>query len=120
MFCPQCRVEYRPGFTRCSDCDVDLVERLPEPGRGSDAVPSDASLRGVWTGEDQVECVSICAQFRTVEVPFKVIQRKQQFLKGVEQHFKIAVPPDSYNRAKEIIDKGRLDFTDEAEDQRVM
>jgi hypothetical protein len=30
MFCPECKAEYRPGFTRCSDCDVDLVEELPE------------------------------------------------------------------------------------------
>jgi hypothetical protein len=30
MFCPECRAEYRPGFTRCSDCDVDLVHELPE------------------------------------------------------------------------------------------
>jgi hypothetical protein len=28
MFCPECRAEYRPGFTRCSDCDVDLVHEL--------------------------------------------------------------------------------------------
>lgn len=33
MFCPQCRVEYRPGFTRCRDCDVDLVhESLLDSG----------------------------------------------------------------------------------------
>ena len=32
MFCPECRAEYRPGFTRCSDCDVDLVQELSEPG----------------------------------------------------------------------------------------
>lgn len=25
MICPNCRAEYRDGFTRCSDCDVDLV-----------------------------------------------------------------------------------------------
>lgn len=31
MFCPKCRVEYRPGFGRCSDCEVDLVEELPPP-----------------------------------------------------------------------------------------
>lgn len=31
MFCPECRAEYRPGFTRCSDCGVDLVHELPEP-----------------------------------------------------------------------------------------
>jgi hypothetical protein len=29
MFCPQCRSEYREGFTRCADCDVDLVPELP-------------------------------------------------------------------------------------------
>jgi hypothetical protein len=29
MFCPECRAEYRPGFTRCVDCDVDLVQELP-------------------------------------------------------------------------------------------
>jgi len=29
MFCPNCRVEYRPGFTRCADCELDLVEVLP-------------------------------------------------------------------------------------------
>jgi len=30
MFCPNCKAEYRPGFTRCSDCDVDLVDFLPK------------------------------------------------------------------------------------------
>jgi hypothetical protein len=120
MFCPQCKAEYRPGFTRCSECDVDLVERLSEPGRGSDAELSDASLRGVWAGEDQDECVSICARFRAAGIPFKVIQDKQQFLKGVDQSFRIGVPPSFYDQAKEEIDRGRLDFTDEAEDQRVM
>jgi hypothetical protein len=28
MFCPVCKVEYRSGFTRCADCDVDLVQEL--------------------------------------------------------------------------------------------
>jgi hypothetical protein len=29
MYCPQCHAEYVPGFTRCADCDVELVEVLP-------------------------------------------------------------------------------------------
>ena len=29
MFCPECRTEYRPGFKRCPDCEVDLVSELP-------------------------------------------------------------------------------------------
>jgi hypothetical protein len=28
MICPKCGVEYRPGFTRCSDCAVALVDHL--------------------------------------------------------------------------------------------
>ena len=26
MFCPVCRDEYRPGFTRCASCDVALID----------------------------------------------------------------------------------------------
>jgi hypothetical protein len=49
MFCPTCRDEYRPGFTRCATCDVDLVERLgpPAPGgpRSRDARPTPSQGR---------------------------------------------------------------------------
>src|SRR5437899_10688032 len=34
MFCPNCRAEYRPGFARCSDCGIDLVEILPPQNPG--------------------------------------------------------------------------------------
>jgi hypothetical protein len=30
MICPQCKSEYRPGFDRCTDCDIPLVDTLPE------------------------------------------------------------------------------------------
>jgi len=36
VFCPSCGDEYREGFMRCADCDIDLVESPPaapeEPG----------------------------------------------------------------------------------------
>ncbi len=37
MYCPKCKVEYRDGFTECSDCKVELqagsppAEAAPEP-----------------------------------------------------------------------------------------
>lgn len=30
MFCPQCKAEYKPQYTRCATCDVDLVDALPQ------------------------------------------------------------------------------------------
>jgi hypothetical protein len=29
MLCPECKAEYRPGFTECYDCSVNLVYELP-------------------------------------------------------------------------------------------
>lgn len=29
MFCPKCKAEYREGFTRCADCETDLVSGRP-------------------------------------------------------------------------------------------
>jgi len=33
-FCPSCRTEYRPELARCADCDVELVDSLPEEDSG--------------------------------------------------------------------------------------
>ena len=44
MFCPECTVEYRAGFTRCSDCDVELVNHRPTPRPQALDRPSDRLL----------------------------------------------------------------------------
>ena len=46
MICPGCGAEYRPGFTRCADCDVPLVEAPPQlakPPRAKKPKPDYAS-----------------------------------------------------------------------------
>ena len=43
MFCPVCSDEYRPGFTRCATCAVDLVEALDAARSDNPAgVPAEA------------------------------------------------------------------------------
>ena len=75
MFCPQCKSEFRTGFTHCADCDVDLVERLPETPSDWDPALADASLQDLWKGEDESVCVDICRELKGAAIPFHVVQR---------------------------------------------
>ncbi|MGD1006015.1 MAG: DUF2007 domain-containing protein [Ignavibacteriaceae bacterium] len=61
MFCPNCKAEYREGFTHCNDCDVDLVATLPgqkensvtEEGLVSDkSILDDQSIEYFLQGEN--------------------------------------------------------------------
>ncbi len=47
-FCPNCRSEYRAEFSRCSECDVDLVDALPDQDSRA-------------AGKDEVELVELAS-----------------------------------------------------------
>ena len=53
MFCPNCKTEYRQGFTECADCGVDLVYNHPDNvSQGSALTPTedrDADLVSVYS-----------------------------------------------------------------------
>jgi hypothetical protein len=52
MFCPDCKAEYRPGFTRCSDCSLDLVEHLEQTNIHSNNPELSGTPELLWTGTD--------------------------------------------------------------------
>jgi hypothetical protein len=112
MFCPQCKAEYRDGFSRCSDCDVNLVSELPIPASGPDTV-SEEDMRLPYTTHDQTDCVAFCRRLIAAKIPFKVAESNRQYLKGVESNFAIGVPSYFYKEAEEILNQSRLDY-DEA------
>jgi hypothetical protein len=99
---PECRAEYRPGFNRCSDCDVDLVAELPitSPEVGQ------AELMHVWTGKNQDRCVELCKAFKAKKIPFKVEQSRHQYLQRVDEKYTISVPKDFSEKAIRIIKRG--------------
>src|SRR5437764_15407483 len=77
MFCPQCRVEYRPGFTRCTDCDLVLVDSLTEePKRAGEA------NKIIWMGEDQERCIALCQHLKDAGAPYQVTQRMKSSSTG--------------------------------------
>jgi hypothetical protein len=76
MFCPAGKAEYRPGFTRCADCDVDLVANLPEAKPGSidrsNLEGGRSGLQEVWSGDDQESCVDTCLTLKDAAIPYEV------------------------------------------------
>jgi hypothetical protein len=52
MFCPVCRDEYRPGFTRCATCDAALVEVLDA---GAAPTPAPAPVAVDLPAEEAME-----------------------------------------------------------------
>ncbi len=45
-FCPSCRYEYEPHATVCPDCEVQLVDTLPE--QNQERIPDDVDIEREW------------------------------------------------------------------------
>ena len=72
MFCPLCKAEYRPGSYRCADCDVPLVDALPQE---AGEVPSferaeEASPVLLWRGGNPVVYAAILGALGEAGIPF--------------------------------------------------
>ena len=126
MICPACKAEYRQGFTRCADCDLDLVESFPATGAFDEATShrgfssADQPLEKVWNGDDPQSCVSICTGLRNADIPYRVSEQDRQDLIARERYFAIFVSPSDVQMATEIANDGVSDFDDSEEDQAIM
>lgn len=80
MFCPECKTEYRPGFTKCADCGVDLVTHLPEtePAVEPDAdIPTDSEGRELlWSGLFAPVAAALCKALDSAGIAHKETDRQ--------------------------------------------
>jgi hypothetical protein len=70
MFCPNCGLEYRPGFARCNDCDVDLVEEPPGKGEGEAGGEELAEPRPLWHGTQGPVFMEITIALQNAGIPY--------------------------------------------------
>ena len=75
MFCPQCRSEYREGFTRCADCDVELVPALPT-GDAHEAL----NLVKVYESGDASVIPLIESLLQSAEIECVVTNKRRQYV----------------------------------------
>src|SRR5260370_39692452 len=86
MFCAQGKAEYRQGFTRCADCDVDLVCEPPAAVNGlgpwgkagARAEDSDDPFCSCWRGGDPRVHAEPCELRNSGGSPQMTIRRADQ------------------------------------------
>ena len=83
MFCPNCKTEYRPGFSRCSDCGADLVERLESSAASQSEAAAGPEL--LWTGTDSAAYGLIVDALDDAEIPHHESSREAGPLPGLSQ-----------------------------------
>ena len=103
MYCPLCAAEYRPGFTVCSDCQVDLVpERAQETL--SDAASDSTPFALVWSGNDALTHAKICETLDREKIPARTLGSEDHLFNiGNRSVFEVYVPADLANRARAAI-----------------
>jgi hypothetical protein len=123
MFCPECKAEYRRGFTRCADCDVDLVDTLP---RESERVGQ--ANRIIWMGDNQETCVAHCLQLKDAGIRYQVTQgmKSRSARMNVTWKYELAVPVEDEKKAKQLLElpetvvEETSELTEEDEDQALL
>jgi len=120
MYCPQCKAEYRPGFTRCADCDVDLVWELPKSGivarytdewghehdtvPGEPGDPNEDPFCSFWKGEDPRVHAELCSVLDEAGVPHHTVFRRDHLfnLKNYPA-YEVGVPFSLFERAENAV-----------------
>jgi hypothetical protein len=112
MYCPQCKAEYRQGFTRCADCDVELVHGPPPAAHGlgtigeegSHAEDSEDPFCSFWRGDDPRIHAELCELLNEEGIPHKTVRREDHlFNLNTRSGFEIGIPFSQFERAEAAI-----------------
>jgi hypothetical protein len=100
MFCPECRTEYREGFTACADCGVDLVPELP-PEPVPEPSSEGADFEEVLGFMDESVVAIVKSLLDEEEIEYYI---KGEFKVTGDPARKLMVRKDQAERAAEILE----------------
>lgn len=112
MYCPQCKAEYRQGFTRCADCDVELVHEPPPAAHGlgatgeasSHSEDSEDPFCSFWRGDDPRLHAELCELLTEEGIPHKTVRREDHlFNLNIKSAFQIGIPFSQFEKAEAAI-----------------
>jgi hypothetical protein len=107
MYCPQCRVEYRDGFTECSDCQVRLLTGTPspEPPRGFDPA---LDLVVALETNDRIQLALAKGLLEDAGIPFFLLGQITTLVQDVDgflhKWVRVQVPRDRAAEARDLLE----------------
>ena len=107
MYCPQCRAEYRDGFTECSDCQVPLLAGAPpEPHSGFNP---DLDLVVVLETNDGIQLAMAKGLLEDAGIPFFVLGQIATLVQDVDAFLhkwvRLQVPRDREAEARQLLEQ---------------
>ena len=102
MICPECKAEYRAGYTKCADCEVELVDKISAENERSSAFEK-VIFKTVMTSFNQGEIALAKSLLESNNVQCFVQGESFNSLLKTSIPVSIKVPEDSIEQAKEIL-----------------
>lgn len=104
-WCPRCRSEYREGFTTCSECNSDLVEKLEEEKAEKNIYDHEVYLTTV---SNNIEADVLESLLNSYKIPLLRKYREaggylSLYMGNVTSDIDIFVPSKLFDVAKELI-----------------
>jgi hypothetical protein len=106
VYCPQCGVEYRDGFTECSDCHVPLLAGTP-PREPASTFDPNLDLVVVLETDDPVQLFLAKGLLEDADIPFFVLGQIATLIQDVDpflhKRVRVQVPRDREAEARELL-----------------
>lgn len=101
MICPECKAEYRQGYTKCADCNIELVEAGSIQEEPSE--PEEIALNTVMISSNQGQIAIAKSLLDSSGITYFIEGESSSSLLEATIPAMIKVPEENFEQAKEIL-----------------
>jgi hypothetical protein len=103
MFCPQCQIEYREGFSICTDCNIKLEADIPS--KLNDTIEKSQPIKfiEVRSGLRQDEISIIRSVFDANEINYQIEGEHFGTFIRASNFMRLLVDTQDYEKATELL-----------------
>lgn len=108
MYCPQCLVEYRDGFTTCSDCHTPLILGTAPPVHPAHPFDPTMGLVVVLETNENIQLALAKGLLDEAGIPYFILGQITKLIQDVDPFLnkwvKVQVPADREAEARELLE----------------